>query len=235
MKYQSGFTKPGVCDTLPEMNPTRIPVAELLKSRNLESLRRMIGNGGVLVYPTDTIYGMGGDFLSRSCHERIDRLKGRGESPYSAAVSDRLMMEPLVMEIPAWLEKAIPRLLPGPYTFLFKAASGLSADLLKNQAKIGIRIPDIPEILEAIRFCGVPWISTSVNRTGRPPLGDLDQICREFPGIDLVIDGGPASTGIVSTVVDVTVMPPHIIREGAGAGVLRRLLESVSLGEENGR
>lgn len=217
------------------MKPIRIPLTELINTARLETLRQVIGKGGVIVYPTDTIYGMGGDFFSRSCHERIDSIKGRSKSPYSAAVSDRFMMEALAADIPGWLEEAFHRLLPGPYTFLLQAASVLTNKLLKNQTKIGIRIPDVPEILEAIRYCGVPWITTSVNRTGSDPLGDLERICREFPGIDLIIDGGLLPAAAPSTVVDATVQPPRILREGDGADVLRELIDSIFMGNGNGR
>ena len=87
--------------------------------------------------------------------------------------------------------------------------------LLKNSDRIGIRIPGLPPLLKLISALNFPLVSTSVNLSGRPPLSDPQQIVREFPCLDLLIDGGVLPPSLGSTLVDVTEMPPKILRRGA--------------------
>ncbi len=106
------------------------------------------------------------------------------------------------------------KLLPGKFTFLFTASSAIDGRLLKNSAKIGIRLPGLPVLLQLIDRLGMPLVSTSVNRSGQTPLNDPARIASAFPEIDLLIDGGilPASAG--STLVDLTQSPPVVLRPG---------------------
>ncbi len=87
--------------------------------------------------------------------------------------------------------------------------------LLKNSDRIGIRIPGLPLLLKLISALGFPLVSTSVNLSGRPPLNDPQRIAREFPGLDLLIDGGVLPPSLGSTLVDLTDTPPKILRRGA--------------------
>lgn len=200
-------------------------ISDLRAAENRKFIIRSVLRGGVVCYPTDTLYGLGGNFFSPSVAERIDRLKGREDSPYSVAVSGIDMLAPLVAEIPSLFSDVFGKLLPGKFTFLFKAAVTVDPRLLKHRSLIGIRIPDVPPILELIRQTHVPWISTSVNRKGAPPLNDPDRIVREFPELDILIDDGtlPASSG--STIVDLTAEPPVVVRRGDDYEKIRQILE----------
>jgi L-threonylcarbamoyladenylate synthase len=124
------------------------------------------------------------------------------------------MLESLVAEVPDVFRKRFQGLLPGKFTFLFKPGPAVDPALLKGSGKIGIRMPGLPPLLELIAALGFPLISTSANRSGRPPLNDPAAIACEFPGLDLLIDGGvlPPSKG--STLIDVTGETPHIVRRG---------------------
>ncbi|MCU0290087.1 MAG: L-threonylcarbamoyladenylate synthase [Acidobacteria bacterium] len=190
--------------------------------QNISIIKNTIENDGILIYPTDTLYGLGGNFFSVTTMKKIDYIKNRKDLPYSAAVSDFNMLERLVETIPPIFYHLAEKLLPGKFTFLFKASGAIDRKLLKSSNKIGIRIPDIPGLLKLIKILNTPLISTSVNRTGGPPLNDPAAI-REFfsvmvpPGQDLeplLIDKGilPQSRG--STILDITVSPIHCIREG---------------------
>jgi L-threonylcarbamoyladenylate synthase len=196
---------------------------------NLAIITDTIENDGILIYPTDTLYGLGGNFFSLPVMAKIDRIKGRKDLPYSAAVSGIGMLEQLVETIPTFFHELSEKLLPGKFTFLFKASGALDKSLLKNSAKIGIRIPDEPGLLKLIEILNTPLVSTSVNRSGEPPLNDPANIkeffshlpARDF--IPLLIDKGilPPSRG--STILDITVNPIHCIRRGDDFDRLKEL------------
>ncbi len=179
--------------------------------------------GGILAYPTDTLYGLGGNFLLPAVHRAIDRLKGRSGVPYSAAVGSRAMMDALVTDYPPAFADLEP-LLPGRFTFLLPAAGGLAAELTGGTGRVGLRMPDLGPLRRLIVASGVPWLSTSANRSGRPPMQDPHRIAAEFPGLDLVLDAGPLPLSPGSTIVDLTATPPHIVRSGADAARLEELI-----------
>ncbi len=191
-----------------------IPFADILAPGNFKNIRDCLHDDGVIAYPTDTLYGLGGKFFSTKVIARIDAMKKRGDLPYSVAVADPAMLESLTAEIPDIFRSRLQKLLPGKFTFLFKAHPAIDPVLLKNSNRIGIRIPDLPPLLELISALGFPLVSTSVNLSGRPPLNDPQHIAREFPELDLLIDGGVLPPSLGSTLVDVTVSPPRIIRPG---------------------
>jgi L-threonylcarbamoyladenylate synthase len=152
------------------MHHIRYP--DILLPKNHDIIRAVIQKHGIIIYPTDTLYGLGGNFFSSNVMEKIDGIKGRKDMPYSAAVSGIKMLKKLVETIPAIFYDLHKKLLPGKFTFLFKASSSINKALLKNSDKIGIRIPNVPDILKLIEILDVPLVSTSVNPSGEPPLND---------------------------------------------------------------
>ena len=199
--------------------------SETMAAGNRKFIVHSILRDEVICYPTDTLYGLGGNFFSHAVQEKIDRLKARDDSPYSAAVSGMDMLATLVADIPSLFSDVFGKLLPGRFTFLFKAASTVDPRLLKHRDLIGIRIPDMPAVLDLIRETGVPWISTSVNRKGSLPLNDPARIMKNFPEMGIMIDNGvlPPSQG--STIVDLTVEPPAVRRRGDDYEKIRKILE----------
>ena len=202
---------------------------DLLLPKNHEIIRNIIGNNGVIIYPTDTLYGLGGNFFSLAAMETIDTIKNRKDMPYSAAISGTKMLEKLVDNIPAVFYDLYEKLLPGKFTLLFKASKSLNKTLLKNSDKIGIRIPNIPKILKLIEFLNTPLISTSVNRSWEPPLNDPGAIVREFSGsgarfsVPLQINAGILGKSKGSTILDITRTPIKCIRKGDGFFKLEEL------------
>jgi tRNA threonylcarbamoyl adenosine modification protein (Sua5/YciO/YrdC/YwlC family) len=193
---------------------TTIPLGEILSAAGLEKISSCLLADGVIAYPTDTLYGLGGNFFSPAAAARIDAMKGRGDMPYSVAVGNLAMIESFARDIPAIFYERLQRLLPGRITFLFKASPTIAPGLLKNSGKIGIRLPGLPPLLEMIEKTAVPLISTSANRSGQSPLNDPRLIAREFPDLDLLIDGGVLPPSLGSTLVDLSAMPPRILRHG---------------------
>ena len=202
---------------------------DILLPDNLNIIRPIIQKNGIIIYPTDTLYGLGGNFFSSVVMEKIDRIKGRKDMPYSAAVSGIEMLEKLVETIPAVFYELHKKLLPGKFTFLFKASSSINKVLLKNSDKIGIRIPDVPDILKLIEILDVPLVSTSVNPSGEPPLNDPAAIRDLFSNeplkgsISLFIEKGPLPESRGSTILDLTVTPIQCIRKGDDFSKLKHL------------
>jgi len=197
-----------------------IKYSDILKNKNIDYIKRVLEKENILIYPTDTLYGIGGNFFSLSVLKKIDKIKGRTDNPYSVVISDISMLNDLVEEIPDIFYDIYKNLLPGKFTFLFNASKSLSKSLLKNNEKIGIRIPGVPNILKLIKILNFPLISTSVNRSGEKPLNDPEKIMREFPILQtypfdsLLIDYGiiPESKG--STIIDISESQIKCIRKG---------------------
>jgi L-threonylcarbamoyladenylate synthase len=201
-----------------------IPLNDVLAFDNLQAVASCLRADGVIAYPTDTVYGLGGNFYSPVASEKIDAMKMREGLPYSVAVGSLAMFESLATQVPAIFYERLQKLLPGRFTFLFKPSPTIEPRLLRNSARIGIRLPAVPGLLELIERTAIPLTSTSANRSGRPPLNDPARIAAEFPALDLLIDGGTLPPSLGSTMVDLAVTPPRIIRPGDDVDKLLGLL-----------
>jgi L-threonylcarbamoyladenylate synthase len=204
-----------------------IPFADIMAPGHFRTISDCLHDDGVIAYPTDTLYGLGGNFFSATAIERIDAMKRRSDLPYSVAVADLAMLESLAVDIPAIFYDRLQKLLPGKFTFLFKPNPAIDTKLLKNSERIGIRIPGLSLLLKMIAALGLPLVSTSANVSGRPPLNDPQRIAREFPGLDLLIDGGVLPASLGSTLVDVTTEPPIIVRTGDDADRFADLMKRI--------
>lgn len=205
-----------------------IKYSDILSGKNTGRINSIIANDGVLFYPTDTLYGMGGDFFSLAVIEKIDRLKQRKDMPYSVIVSGLDMLHNLVESVPGVFYQFYRDVLPGKFTFLFNASPRIDKALLKGSGKIGIRFPDVPLITELVETLGVPLITTSVNRSGQPALNDPAAITKEFGenGADgplLLIDNGVLKESKGSTILDLTCQPVRCLRQGDEAQRLKEM------------
>ena len=205
-----------------------INIADVHKQENREYIANLLKKDGIMIYPTDTLYGMGGNFLSLPVIKKIDALKQRADMPYSVAACGYDMIEKLTEGLPPYFYDLTDHILPGKVTLLLKAAKSLDKALLKHHEKIGIRIPAVPGIIELIEYLDMPLISTSVNKSGSPPLRDPAEMKREFAEVDLLIDGGvlPESQG--STILDLTETPVKVIRQGDDFDTIKKHLTSIT-------
>jgi L-threonylcarbamoyladenylate synthase len=176
---------------------------------------RVLQAGGVIIYPTETLYGLGADPLNPAAMERVYAIKGRAAArPIPFLIKDRGMLEALVEEVPPAAEEMMARYWPGPLTLIFKAKEGLPAAMRGTANTIGLRISSHPVAQGICARLNTALTATSANRSGEENLVDGKRIADILGDwVDLIIDGGPVS-GIGSTVVDVTVAPPRIVREG---------------------
>jgi len=195
---------------------------DVLAEENVRIIREVIAGDGVMIYPTDTLYGLGGNFCSPAVMETIDRIKQRKDMPYSVMVANMEMMGELAAEIPEVFYRLAGALLPGKFTFLFRVSPSVDPILVKGGNKIGIRIPAAPAMLQLIKTINVPFITTSVNRSGDPPMNRSEDILRQLgaagaaggPGVSLFIDAGDLPPSRGSTILDITVTPVKCIRKG---------------------
>ncbi|HCC22570.1 TPA: threonylcarbamoyl-AMP synthase [Candidatus Falkowbacteria bacterium] len=171
--------------------------------------------GGVIVYPTDTIYGLGADITSKKAIDRIYTIKNKQATGFSFIIYD-LKHVAEYAHVSDYAYKLMKRLLPGPYTFILKATKNVPKKLIPKKKTVAIRIPDNEICLAMVKELGQPIISTSVNITGEPYFTDPIEIEKQFGDkIDMIIDSGPLPND-PSTVIDLTGDEPIIIRQGKG-------------------
>ncbi len=185
-----------------------------------ENIRRsaaVLRKGGVIVYPTDTIYGIGCDALQQHAVERVYRIKQRQETkPMLVLVNSIDMALSLIDNVHPAVSDIMNSCWPGPLTLLCTPRAGKHNWLSAGSGKIGLRFPRHDFCCELIRVSAVPLLSTSANISGKEYTGDIRQLNDEFaPLVDLVIDAGELPASPPSTVVDVTGEIPEIVREGA--------------------
>lgn len=181
-------------------------------SRAAEELR----DGGVIVYPTDTVYGLGCDITNKRAVERIIRIKGRDPKKPMSFVCSNLTHIARYAQVSNVAYRILKRFLPGPYTFILEASREVPKMLLTKQKTVGIRIPDSKVSLMLVEALGNPILSTSANLTGADPIGHPDEIMDTLgPLTDLVLDSGVLDK-TPSTVVSLVGDKIEVLREGAG-------------------
>ena len=170
-----------------------------------------------MAFPTEAFYALGAHALDPEALGRIYAVKGRAESkPLLVLVDSARMARSLVQEIPTAAWALMTRYWPGPLTLVFRAVEGLPGKLTAGTGTIGIRMPGHPLALALVRAAGVPVTAPSANPSGQEPPTSAGEVRRFFDDkIELILDGGPTKGGLPSTILDVTVTPPKLIRRGA--------------------
>ena len=187
------------------------------KARSLTLAAQTILEGGVIVYPTETIYGIGANALDPKIVDKVYRIKQRPKSnPILVLIPDRISLEELVTGIPDTAELLIDKFWPGPLTIVFKASPIVSPILTAGSGKIGIRLSSDDFCHELLSICKIPITSTSANLSGEPNPDSIGIINKSvLDSVDLVVDAGKLSSQTPSTVVDVTKGKVELLREGA--------------------
>ena len=185
--------------------------------RGIEEAAEFLRNGGVVAYPTDTLYGLGGNPFSLKALSRILDVKGRSADkglPLLLAETDDVS---LVARPDSPLFYALTNAFwPGPLTLVLPPVSGLPGPVLGPTGAVGVRVPDHPVPRALARALGKPIVGTSANASGGPdPINPQDVERSLGRRIDYIVDGGPAYRGLPSTVVDLTSKRPRMIRTGA--------------------
>jgi tRNA threonylcarbamoyl adenosine modification protein (Sua5/YciO/YrdC/YwlC family) len=171
--------------------------------------------GEVIGYPTDTVYGLGCDISSKKAIDRLYQIKGMDRAHPLAFICPDLSEIARYAAVDNQIYRVLRRFLPGPYCFILEATKEVPRILQTKRKTIGIRVPGHAVVTAVVRELGRPIISTTAQRSGSDPHVDPAEIDEDFKGLGLVIDSGGGGL-VPTTVVDLTVSPPEIIREGAG-------------------
>ena len=176
----------------------------------------MLSQGGVIVYPTDTVYGIGCDITKKNAIERIVQIKARTlKKPFSFICSDLKHISHYA-EVTDSNYRILKRFLPGPYTFILPATKYVPQLLRAKQKTVGIRIPDHPVTLALVQELGNPLLSTSANLTGDDVITDPDEIERVFGKlVDMILQCGMLSN-TPSSVVSLADNKVEVLRKGTG-------------------
>jgi len=186
------------------------------KGRHLRRAVETLRKGGVIIYPTDTIYGLGCDIFNKEAVKRVYQIKGKSrKSPLSFICPDlKEISKYAYVSNPAY--KIMKRALPGPYTFVLAATPLVPKLLLSNRKTVGIRVPDHAICRMLLEEFGNPIVSTSVTGPNGDPLNDPNEIEALYKNqVDLMLDVGPLGL-TPSTVIDLTGETPTVMREGKG-------------------
>jgi L-threonylcarbamoyladenylate synthase len=187
-----------------------------LNRRAIQQAAAAIRAGKVIAIPTDTVYGLAADAFQPAAVREVFRLKGRPENkPILLLVNSLQQVELLAARLPEAFHSLAARFWPGPLTLILPAAPSVPDSITAGTGTVAVRLPGSILVRELIGAAHVPLTGTSANRSGRPPACSAAEVKQQFPsGLPLVLDGGPAPSGLPSTLVDLT-REPRIIREGA--------------------
>jgi tRNA threonylcarbamoyl adenosine modification protein (Sua5/YciO/YrdC/YwlC family) len=172
--------------------------------------------GGVIAYPTDTVYGLGCDLTNKNAIERLYAIKGMARSHPLAFVCPDLSDIARYAFVENQVYRVLRRFLPGPYTFILGATREVPKLVQMKRKNVGIRVPACEVTRTLARELGRPIISSTAARPGEEPFVDPHEIDEAFRGLAMVLDGGAGGL-VPTTVIDLTTTPPEIVREGAGS------------------
>ncbi|WP_375605210.1 L-threonylcarbamoyladenylate synthase [Flavobacterium davisii] len=180
---------------------------------------KVLKEGGLIIYPTDTVYGLGCDITNTKALERIAKIKGvkLEKANFSFICSDLSHISDYIKQIDTSTFKILKRALPGPYTFILPGNNSLPKEF-KKKTTVGIRVPDNTIAIEIVKQLGNPIVSTSIHDEDEiiEYTTDPELIFEKWQNIvDLVIDGGYGDNH-ASTVIDLSGSEPEVIREGKG-------------------
>jgi len=180
----------------------------------------VIRSGGIVAFPTETVYGLAANLLDKAAVKRLYGIKSRFRGkPFTVHIADTGIIKKMGCRVAGGAARLIKRFWPGPLTIVLKTGRG---------KPVGFRMPANAAALRLISASGVPVVASSANISGRKPPTSAREVLRDLDGkIDLLIDAGRTKVGIESTVIDVTGRIPVILREGAISS--KRLLKVLAL------
>ncbi|HKA17498.1 MAG TPA: L-threonylcarbamoyladenylate synthase [Blastocatellia bacterium] len=186
----------------------------------------IIRDGGLVAFPTETVYGLGADAMNENAVLRIFEAKGRpSDNPCIVHVASRRMLDEVSIGIDAKAERLIKNFWPGPLTLVLGRKADVPSSVSAGLSTIAVRMPNNRIALELIEAAGVPVAAPSANSSGRPSPTTATHVFDDLAGrIDLILDGGDTKIGIESTVLDMTSDPPIILRPG---WITKEMLRSV--------
>ncbi|OCC15539.1 translation factor Sua5 [Dissulfuribacter thermophilus] len=193
-----------------EIDPQRI------NPRQIRQIADTLRDGGIVVYPTDTCYGIGADIFNKKAIEKVYLIKGLPKNTPFSFVCPDLSDISRYAHVTDFAYRILKRYLPGPYTFVLRGSREVPKMMLTKRKTVGIRIPDHPVCLSIVKELGNPIISTSVSIKGGPILSDPREMAEVIGNqVDIIVDSGiilPEPSSVISLIDD----EPQVLRAGKG-------------------
>lgn len=186
----------------------------------------ILQNGGLVAFPSETVYGLGGNGLDPEACKRIYIAKGRpSDNPLILHISQIDELRPIVREVSPIAQKLIEAFWPGPLTMIFPKSELVPMAATGGLDTVAVRLPSHPVALAIIRKAGLPIAGPSANSSGKPSPTRASHVAFDLDGkIDMIVDGGAAEWGLESTIIDVSGETPIILRPGA---ITKEMMEAV--------
>lgn len=193
---------------------------------HIQEAAQALRQGGLVAFPTETVYGLGADGLNPQACRAIFKAKGRpADNPLILHIADFQDLAPLVQDIPPQAKVLAQAFWPGPLTMIFKKSPLVPEVVSAGLETVAIRMPDHPVALALIRATGRPLAAPSANISGRPSPTSAAHVAEDFPtGLAGIVDGGPCHVGLESTILNMTTQPPSLLRPG---GLSREALQDL--------
>lgn len=191
-------------------------MTDAVAQEDVAAAAEILRRGGLLAIPTETVYGLGANGLDGAAVRRIFEAKGRPQdNPLILHIPDASWLERCCEEIPPSARKLAREFWPGPLTMILKRRACVPDETTAGLETVGVRCPDHAATLAVIRAADVPVAAPSANRSGRPSCTTAAHVLADMEGrIDGIVDGGACSVGVESTIIDLTVSPPRLLRPG---------------------
>lgn len=189
---------------------------QIINKTNLSAAAQIIRRGGLVAFPTETVYGLGADAMNGEAASKIFEAKGRpSDNPLIIHISNKNQIKALVSEINDNALKLIEAFMPGPFTIILPKNPSIPDSVTAGLDTVGIRLPSNETAVKFIAECGTPIAAPSANRSGKPSPTRAKDVIADMDGrIDAVIDGGDCSVGVESTIVDASGSVPVLLRPG---------------------
>lgn len=196
------------------------------KDEALQKAAQCIKKGGLVAFPTETVYGLGGDGLNRKAAAKIYAAKGRpSDNPLILHINDQKMLHKIVKDVNSMAKKIMTAFCPGPVTLILPKSDIVPSSVTGGLDTVAVRMPDNDIARELIRLSATPIAAPSANISGRPSPTTAQAVHHDLHDrIDMILDGGACQFGVESTIVDCTEDVPVILRPGA---VTKEMLEEL--------
>ncbi len=195
----------------------KIEDTKQIKNEELAEAAQILRDGGLVAFPTETVYGLGANALDEAAAKKIYAAKGRpSDNPLIAHISCLEELKPLVAYIPEAGRKLAEAYWPGPLTMVFPKSDIVPYGTTGGLDTVAVRMPSDPVANRLIKLAGVPVAAPSANTSGRPSPTTAQHVWQDMEGkIEMILDGGPVGIGVESTIVDVSGDVPTLLRPGA--------------------
>ena len=199
------------------MNTELLHINSPEEQEKIKKAAKALQDGKLVVFPTETVYGLGADGRSFERVEKIFQAKGRpSDNPLILHIGREEQVKDLVREIPQCAKDCMTMFWPGPLTIIFHKKENIPANVTAGLDTVAIRMPEHPIAQKILQEANIPVAAPSANLSGRPSPTKADHVMEDLMGkVDIIVDGGSTDVGIESTVLDVTVDPPMVLRPGA--------------------